>query len=261
MIHADGTVEVSITIAAKPATIFRYFTDPGRFGQWVQGAVTLDPRTGGDLRVAFAQGANVVEGQIVELVENERIVMTWGLADDTPEAAQLPAGSTRVAVTLAPVTDGTRVTLRHEGLVESLRGAHEGGWVYYFSQLSPKASAEHYAGIVGATLDAFMRAWNEPDATNRAEALAAAFASDGEYRGKYGVCQSASELDAHIAACQKFIPGVIVRRVGDWRLAHGHVLHDWELVRGNATVERGSDVSELTLEGKIRKLVSFPAQP
>jgi hypothetical protein len=46
---ADPTapVEVALTIAARPATIFRYFTDRARFTRWMGEASVLDQRVAG----------------------------------------------------------------------------------------------------------------------------------------------------------------------------------------------------------------------
>ena len=43
-------------IAARPETIFRYFTDPGRFARWMGQGSVLDPRPGGRLRVGCPTG-------------------------------------------------------------------------------------------------------------------------------------------------------------------------------------------------------------
>ncbi len=45
----DDVVEVSVHIAAAPETVFPYFTDPGRYVQWMGGGATLEPVPGGVL--------------------------------------------------------------------------------------------------------------------------------------------------------------------------------------------------------------------
>ena len=37
-------VEVSLTVAARPGTVFRYFTDPVRFARWNVAGTDLDGR-------------------------------------------------------------------------------------------------------------------------------------------------------------------------------------------------------------------------
>jgi uncharacterized protein YndB with AHSA1/START domain len=43
-------------IAARPETVFRYFTDPVRFARWMGRGSMLDPRPGGRLRVGYPTG-------------------------------------------------------------------------------------------------------------------------------------------------------------------------------------------------------------
>jgi uncharacterized protein YndB with AHSA1/START domain len=40
------TIEVRMRIAAKPATVFRFLSDPDRFKQWM-GTASLGPSVGG----------------------------------------------------------------------------------------------------------------------------------------------------------------------------------------------------------------------
>ena len=47
----DGVVEVSVHIAAPPETVFPYFTDPGRYVQWMGRGATLEPVAGGRYRI------------------------------------------------------------------------------------------------------------------------------------------------------------------------------------------------------------------
>ncbi len=49
-------LEVSVFIAARPETVFPYFTDPGRYRQWMGSVVTLDPVPGGIYRVGMRDG-------------------------------------------------------------------------------------------------------------------------------------------------------------------------------------------------------------
>jgi hypothetical protein len=61
-----GPVEVTLVIAARPGTIFRYFTDPARFARWMGEASVLDPEPGGRLRVGHPTG-QVADGTEVRL--------------------------------------------------------------------------------------------------------------------------------------------------------------------------------------------------
>src|SRR3954447_23241959 len=69
-------VEQTVRIAARPETVWRYWTDPERMRAW-WGAAQLDPRPGG-VCVVEMEGGGVMRGQYVELVPHERIVFTFG---------------------------------------------------------------------------------------------------------------------------------------------------------------------------------------
>ena len=62
----DGVVEVSIHITAEPETVFPYFTDPGRYLQWMGAGAALEPVPGGCYRVLMRDGVEAA-GQFVEV--------------------------------------------------------------------------------------------------------------------------------------------------------------------------------------------------
>jgi uncharacterized protein YndB with AHSA1/START domain len=129
-------LEVSVHIAARPETVFPYFTDPARYQQWMGTAVTLDPVPGGIYRVGMRDGVQAL-GEFVEVDPPRRLVFTWGWSGRFAVAP----GSTRVEVTLAEEDGGTRVVLRHHGLPteEELRN-HRSGWEGYLGRLAVRAS-------------------------------------------------------------------------------------------------------------------------
>jgi uncharacterized protein YndB with AHSA1/START domain len=81
-------------------------------------------------------------------------VFTWGFADgeaashtlhkagDATGGSAMPAGSTRVTVTLEPDGDGgTRLTLRHEDLPsDELTKAHQIAWETYLPRLAARVA-------------------------------------------------------------------------------------------------------------------------
>lgn len=52
----DGTVEVTARVAAPPAEVFGYSTDPARQVRWMGRSARLDPRPGGDYYVEMSDG-------------------------------------------------------------------------------------------------------------------------------------------------------------------------------------------------------------
>ena len=132
----EEVLEVSIHVAARPETVFAYFTDPARYSQWMGSSVELDPRPGGVYRVGMRDGVEAL-GQFVEIEPPRRVVFTWGWTG----MFEVAPGSTRVEVTLAAEDGGTRVVLRHYGLPDDdARDQHRGGWQLYLGRLSSRAS-------------------------------------------------------------------------------------------------------------------------
>ena len=154
-------VEVSIHVAAAPAEVFRYLVEPGLYVRWMGREAVLEATPGGAYRVAMADGF-AAAGAFAEVTEPQRVVFSWGFADDEaathtkhapgeapPPGGAMPAGSTRVTVTLHGESgessesseDGedtvTRLTLRHEDLPsDELRAAHEVAWNTYLPRLA-----------------------------------------------------------------------------------------------------------------------------
>ncbi|MEN3271485.1 MAG: hypothetical protein V7636_246 [Actinomycetota bacterium] len=132
------TVEESVRIAARPETVWRYWTDVDRVCAWWGEAAELDPRPGGACIVEMG-GGPVMRGEYVELVPHERIVFTFGW-DQTEGAPDVPPGSTRVEVTLTADGDDTILELRHTGLPSAFRTMHGEGWAHFLTQLVSAAS-------------------------------------------------------------------------------------------------------------------------
>lgn len=129
----DGNpIEVTVFIAAQPDTVFPYFTDPARYVQWMGVEATLEPTPGGRYRVRMRDGVEAA-GEFVEVDPPRRLAFTWGWTQDDA----VPAGTTRVVVTLAEQDGGTLVVLRHYDLPDDgQRDHHRNGWQTYLSRLA-----------------------------------------------------------------------------------------------------------------------------
>ena len=147
-------VEVSMHVPGTPPDVFGFFTDPARYVQWMGSSAELEPVPGGVYRVRMADGF-AAAGQFVEVAFPRLVVFTWGFADDEAAsrtkrgeggepggAGAMPAGSTRVTVTLLGTEDGgTLLTLRHENLPsEPLREGHDVAWNTYLPRLVVRAA-------------------------------------------------------------------------------------------------------------------------
>lgn len=130
----SDVLEVSVHIAAPPATVFPYFVDPARYVQWMGSEATLEPVAGGAYRVWMREGVEA-SGRFLEIDPPRRLVFTWGWTGDDA----VPPGSSRVVVTLEPEADGTRVVLRHHDLPDDQqRQHHAAGWESYLSRLGQR---------------------------------------------------------------------------------------------------------------------------
>ena len=128
-------VEQEVRIAARPETIFPFFTNPEKMVLWKGIEATLDPRPGGIYRVNV-NGGDIARGTYVEVVPYERVVFTWGWE---AEGNPVPPGSSTVEVTLTPDGEGTILRLRHFGLSLEVREIHNEGWGHYLSRLTVAA--------------------------------------------------------------------------------------------------------------------------
>jgi uncharacterized protein YndB with AHSA1/START domain len=122
-------VERTVHIAAKPETVFPFFTDPVKMIQWKGMDASLDARPGGIYRVNVT-GRDIAVGEYVEITPYTRVVFTWGW-----ENSPIAPGSTTVEVDLIPEGDGTLVRLRHRGLVGAAAGEHAAGWEHFLPRL------------------------------------------------------------------------------------------------------------------------------
>ena len=134
----DDAVVREVRIAARPETIFPFFTDQAKMVRWKGTMSTLDPRPGGVYRVDVT-GRDVARGEYVEVVPNTRVVFTWGWE---AEGSPVPPGSSTVEISLIPDGDGTIVRLRHLGLPTDQRDPHAEGWDHYLPRLTIAATGQ-----------------------------------------------------------------------------------------------------------------------
>jgi uncharacterized protein YndB with AHSA1/START domain len=121
-------------VAAPPEKVFSYFTDAERWTAWQGTEADIDLVPGGNWRVNVT-GNGFASGRVVEVVENERVVFTWGWEQGPPV---LP-GSTTVVIELVPDANGTLIRLTHKGLPADQVDVHRYGWEHYVSRLAAVA--------------------------------------------------------------------------------------------------------------------------
>src|SRR5206468_3588879 len=101
-----------IMIDASPETIWPFLIAAEKHVEWMGTAAEIDARPGGVYRV-LVNGRHQSAGEFVEVVPNEKVVMTFGWDE---ENHPIPPGSTMLEISLHPEGGKTRVRLAHRGL-------------------------------------------------------------------------------------------------------------------------------------------------
>ncbi len=131
-----NTFSCSIVVRAPAEAVFGYFTDPELLVRWIGNHAVLDARPGGEFTLDI-EGIPV-RGRYIEVVEFERVVVSWGHAgSDT-----IPPNSTRVQFTLSPGADGgTLVDIEHSDLPDQHVESHTAGWPMFADRLRRRLGA------------------------------------------------------------------------------------------------------------------------
>jgi uncharacterized protein YndB with AHSA1/START domain len=236
----------NITIQAAPATVFRFFQDSERFARWWGAGSTIDPRPGGRIYIRHPTGIETV-GEIVEIDPPHRIVFTYGFASGNP----IPPGASLVTITLAPATGGTHLQLRHDFAEAAVRDEHVQGWRFQLSLFANVVSDENFADAA-AMVDRWLEAWAEPDASRREATFADLASPTVIFRDRYSMLDGLPELLPHVAAAQRFMPGIRMARAGEVRHCQGMVIADW--IAGTMS---GTNVFQLGPDRKFTAVTGF----
>lgn len=246
-------LELSIHIAAKPSTVYRFLSDPKLFQQWMGTGATLGPA---GIRVEYPGGRASATGTIRESVPDRRLVFGWGYENDEHGLAP---DSTTVTIELAATVDGgTDVRLTHQGLDAKRREDHSQGWNYYLSQLARHASAIGLNECLPEIVAAYCAAWNETDAGKRRESLDRCWDAEAVFRDAMGSADGIDAFDRYIANAQKFMVGFRLEPAGKPDLVHGYVRFSWVINKPDGSpLMSGQNFGQLSPEGKFRFLAGF----
>ncbi|HJR44175.1 MAG TPA: SRPBCC family protein [Actinomycetota bacterium] len=118
-------------VSVPPEEVFTYFTDSQKWLAWQGTEAEVELAPGGIWRVNVT-GDGFASGRVVEVVENERIVFTWGWEQGPP----VPPGSTTVAIELVPDGEGTVIRLTHRDLPPDQIEIHRYGWEHFVPRLA-----------------------------------------------------------------------------------------------------------------------------
>jgi len=254
MTGLDFVLDRTVTIVARRETVFRYFTDSGRFAAWWGEGSRIEPRPGGEVLIRYPNGV-VASGQVLELRPPDRVAFSFGYEGGKP----VPPGASRVTITLEEQPQGTLLRLRHELPSAEARDHHVQGWRYQLAVFANVVAREQHRDVI-RLVDGFFAAWGEKDEARRRAALEAVATEDVSFRDAFSCTSGLDDLVPHIGAAQFHMPGVVLERTGDARQCQGTAIVDWVARAGETPRGRGTNVFELAPDGRIARVVGLWTQ-
>jgi len=242
----------TVVIRATPDTVFHFFTDSARWAKWWGPGSTIDAQPGGKVYIRHQNGIESL-GEVLEVREPEYIVFTYGFATGHP----IPPGASRVTIHLAPDEAGTRLHLLHEFAEAGPRDEHIQGWRFQLSLFGNAVANEAYANAQDR-VDAWYASWIVADERLRQEALEKIVTPKIRFRDRFSLLDGIADLQAHIGASLRFMPGITLQRKGNVRHCQGSVLADWT-AQDTSGAERmsGASVFVFNPDGRIDSVTGF----
>ena len=129
-------VRREVQIAAPPATIFAFLTDPDKILRWLGTDATMEPHAGG-LYLVNVGGKHTACGQFTEVIPVHRLAYSFGWEGRD----KTPPGSSLIEIDLIDQGGGTLLRMTHSGLPDAEECvSHEKGWTHYFERLAVAAA-------------------------------------------------------------------------------------------------------------------------
>ena len=128
-------------IAAPPATVFAFLTDPEKIMSWMGAEATTEAHPGGLylIKDVGGQRGRTARGAFREVVPVHRLAYSFGWEGD--EA--VPPGSTLIEIDLVERNGGTLLRMTHSGLPNAVEvAAHGKGWAHYLGRLARAAAGQ-----------------------------------------------------------------------------------------------------------------------
>ena len=222
MTGLDHVLDRTVTIAARRETVFRYFTDSERFAAWWGPGSRIDPRPGGkrahpppERRRGRRRGGGDHPGRArgLHLRLRERPADPDRRLAGHDHARGDRPGDDRPASPRASHRRGARRA--RAGLALSARGLRERrghGGARRTPRRSPIGSSPSGA---------------RPTRRSGRRELQAVAIDTLAFRDPYSCTDGLDDLNAHIAAAQRFMPGVVLERQGEARQCQGLAIVDW----------------------------------
>jgi hypothetical protein len=114
-----------------------------------------------------------------------------------------------------------------------------------------------------SVVDQWFAAWTVPDDKAREDSLAKFVTPAIRFRDRFSLLDSIADLNAHIGASQRFMPGMSLERKGNVRHCQGTVLADW-VARSSQDGQvkmSGTSVIVFTPDVKIKSVTSVSNEP
>jgi uncharacterized protein YndB with AHSA1/START domain len=115
--------EISTVLPADPQTVYAAWLDSRGHGEFIGGEATIEPRVGG----RHSAWGDYIQGVILELEPNRRIVETWRTTE-FPEGAP----DSRLEVLFEPAAQGTKLTLIHTEIPAGQGAQYREGWQEHY---------------------------------------------------------------------------------------------------------------------------------
>ena len=132
-------VRREVQIAAPPATVFAFLTDPQKILRWMGTEATMEPHPGG-LYLVNVTGKDIARGRFTEVIPVHRLAYSFGWDEHDKN---VPPGSSLIEIDLIDEANGTLLRMTHSGLPNAAQCAsHEKGWTHYIGRLALAAAGQ-----------------------------------------------------------------------------------------------------------------------
>jgi uncharacterized protein YndB with AHSA1/START domain len=129
-------VRREVQIAAPPATVFAFLTDPEKILRWMGTEATVEPHLDG-LYLVNVSGRDTAQGRFTEVIPVHRLAYSFGWQGRD----HMPPESGLIEIDLIERENGTLLRMTHSGLPDAEAcAAHEQGWIHYLARLSVAAA-------------------------------------------------------------------------------------------------------------------------
>jgi len=126
-----------VQIAAPPATVFAFLTDPEKIMSWMGAEATTEAHPGGLYLIKGVGRRNNARGAFREVVPVHRLAYSFGWEG----REEVPPGSSLIEIDLVERDGGTLLRMAHSGLPNGAQcAAHARGWAHYLGRLAIAAA-------------------------------------------------------------------------------------------------------------------------